>query len=113
MTFFQTPEDVDYFDYQKDAMQSWFHNGCCGIFNMATGTGKTYTALGCLTKLSQALGEKIAVIISVPYIHLVEQWVEDIKAFNVQPIVAYGGKKWKKEFANAVAAYNIGVKKNF
>ena len=113
LTFFKTPEDVDYFDYQKDAMENWFRNGCCGIFNMATGTGKTYTALGCLAKLSQSLGEKIAVIISVPYIHLVEQWVEDIEAFHVQPIVAYGGKKWKKEFANAVAAYNIGVKKNF
>lgn len=115
LCFFKTPEGVEYYDYQKDAMAEWIKNGCCGIYDMATGSGKTYTALGSLTKLSQLMKEQIAVVIVVPYIHLVEQWIEDIEFFNVKPIVAYGysGNHWRIEFKNAVATYNRGLKRNF
>jgi hypothetical protein len=34
--------------YQKEALQKWVANGKKGIFAMATGTGKTITALNCL-----------------------------------------------------------------
>ena len=113
--FFKTPDKVKYYNYQKNAMDAWIKNGCCGIYDMATGTGKTYTALGSLTKLSQLMKEQLAVVVVVPYIHLVEQWVEDIKYFNVKPIIAYGyqGNKWRTEFKNAVLSYNRKVKKNF
>ena len=82
---------------------------------MATGTGKTYTALGALSSLSKALNDDLAVIIVVPYQHLVEQWVEDINNFNVQPIKAYSysGNKWRKEFQEALNLYNRGIVKNF
>lgn len=82
---------------------------------MATGTGKTYTALGSLAKLSKLLDEKLAVVIVAPYQHLVEQWVEDIIKFNVNPIVAYSypGQKWRKQFTDAVNAYNVGAINNF
>lgn len=114
-SFFIEPEDVDFYEYQKEAMASWIDNGCCGIFNMATGTGKTYTALGSICKLSYMLEEKLAVVIVVPYIHLVEQWIEDIKKFGVKPIVAYGfsGNHWRDEFKDAVNAYNLGLIDHF
>lgn len=32
-------------DYQTEAINQWFKNDCRGIFNMATGTGKTLTAI--------------------------------------------------------------------
>ena len=107
--FFKIPDYVDLYDYQKNAIDSWVKHSFCGIFDMATGTGKTYTALASVSKLSQMLDEKLAVIIVVPYKHLVEQWVEDIKEFNVNPIKAYGysGSNWRNEFSNAVTAYNI------
>lgn len=115
LTFFRTPSGVEYYDYQKDAMDAWIKNGCCGTYDMATGTGKTFTALGSLTKLSQLMKEQIAVVIVAPYIHLVEQWVEDIEFFNVKPIIAYGyqGNRWRSEFKNAILAYNRGIRKNF
>lgn len=115
LSFFKIPKDVDFYDYQKDAMDAWLKHNCCGIFNMATGTGKTYTALGSICKLSFLLHERIAVLIVVPYIHLVEQWIEDINKFGVIPIVAYGysGNRWREEFKNAVSAYNLGVINNF
>ena len=42
---------------------------------MATGAGKTFTALGALSTLSEKLKDNIGVIILCPYQHLVEQWV--------------------------------------
>lgn len=46
---------------------------------MATGTGKTYTALAAIENIYNNLNRNIAVIIVCPYQHLVEQWVVDIK----------------------------------
>lgn len=114
-TFFRIPSYIDFYDYQKDAMENWIKAGGCGIYDMATGSGKTYTALGSLTKLSQMLQENIAVVIVAPYQHLVEQWVEDLVQFNVSPIIAYSypGQKWRDQFKTAVSAYNVGAIRNF
>jgi len=38
-------------DYQEQAITNWLTNDNKGIFEMATGTGKTFTALGCLRSL--------------------------------------------------------------
>lgn len=85
------------------------------MYDMATGSGKTITALGSLSRLSKELSEKISIIIVVPYQHLVEQWVEDIVKFNVKPIIAYSypGQNWRKEFNDAVNAYNATAIDNF
>lgn len=114
-SFFKVPGDVQFYDYQKDAIHNWIKMSCCGIYDMATGAGKTYTALGSLVELSQMQDEELAVVIVAPYQHLVEQWVEDISRFNVTPIVAYSypGQKWRRQFADAVIAYNVGVIKHF
>ena len=48
------PPGFDLRDYQKDAIEKWEENNYCGIFDMATGTGKTYTGLGAVTKLYEA-----------------------------------------------------------
>ena len=113
--FFKIPDNVDLFDYQREAIESWKNNNYCGIFDMATGAGKTFTALGALSALSKNLNNHIAVVIVAPYQHLVEQWVEDIIQFNVKPIVAYSypGQKWRKQFSDAVTAYNVGAIDNF
>ena len=114
-SFFTIPESVQLFEYQKDAIAEWIKNSCCGIFDMATGSGKTYTALGAISTLSKALNDKIAVIIVAPYQHLVEQWVDDIDYFGVYPIVAYSypGQKWRKQFLDAVNGYNTGAIDHF
>lgn len=114
-SFFKIPTTIEFYDYQKEAIEAWIKRGCCGIYDMATGSGKTYTALGSITKLSQILNEQLAVVIVAPYQHLVEQWVEDINKFNVSPIIAYSypGQKWRKQFEDAVNAYNVGAIKHF
>ncbi len=75
--FFRIPETVNLYEYQDAAIKTWIKNDCKGIFDMATGTGKTYTALAALSKLSSCK-ERLVVVIVCPYQHLVEQWVEDI-----------------------------------
>lgn len=113
--FFRNPIDLSLYDYQKDAISVWMDRSACGIFDMATGTGKTYTGLAALSTLSKALDDRLAVIIVVPYRHLVEQWVEDIIDFGVNPIIAYSypGQKWREEFSDSLNAYNCGAIKNF
>lgn len=114
-SFFRVPNNIHFYEYQEEAISTWIQCSGCGIFDMATGAGKTYTALGAITRLSQTLDEHIAIVIVAPYQHLVEQWVEDINAFGVHPIVAYSypGQNWRKQFKDAVAAYNSGAIDNF
>lgn len=90
-------------DYQKDAIVDWENNHYVGIFDMATGSGKTFTAIGAATRLYQKLNGHLAVIIICPYTHLVEQWVQDLNLFGFNPIVGYGesnDKKWKEKLEN-------------
>lgn len=83
---------------------------------MATGTGKTYTGLGAISKLSEDLGDNLAVIIVCPYQHLVEQWVTDILQFNMKPIIGYSDsaqKNWKQRLARAVRDQKLRSDKTF
>ncbi|MCR4566936.1 MAG: DEAD/DEAH box helicase family protein [Pseudobutyrivibrio sp.] len=99
-------------DYQKEAIESWKNNGYRGIFDMATGTGKTYTGIGALCTLFQDRKRLISIIVC-PQTHLVEQWVEDLNIFNIYPIVAYGINKYKEYpslIRKAIFDYKLGTK---
>ena len=111
--FFRIPDNVQLHDYQVRAIDAWIDSGGRGIFDMATGTGKTYTALGALARLSANLKNHLAVVIICPYQHLVEQWVEDICAFGVKPLICYSRYNWKKPFSKLISDYNLGVVDNF
>lgn len=112
---FRIPPDVSYDDhpYQMEAINNWIDSGGQGIFDMATGSGKTLTALGALATLSEKLNDNLGVIILCPYQHLVEQWVEDIKRFNVNPLICYANYDWKKKFKLTIQDYQFGVIKSF
>ncbi|XCP85134.1 DEAD/DEAH box helicase family protein [Roseburia hominis] len=112
----RVPEDIELRDYQKDAIASWVGENYRGIFDMATGTGKTLTGLGAISKLSEDLDDVLAVIIVCPYQHLVEQWVEDIVRFNIKPIIGYSSspqRDWKKRLARAVRDQKLRREKSF
>jgi len=57
------PSFVKMRQYQLDAISEWAKRNYQGIFDMATGTGKTYTALAAVADLSKALKGNLAVII--------------------------------------------------
>ena len=112
----RVPSDIELREYQKEAISVWVGENYHGIFDMATGTGKTLTGLGAISKLSEDLDDVLAVIIVCPYQHLVEQWVEDIVRFNIKPIIGYSSspqKDWKKRLAKAVRDQKLRRDKSF
>ena len=97
-------------DYQKEAILKWEANNYVGIFDMATGTGKTFTAIGGATRLYEKLKGNLAVIIICPYTHLVEQWAEDLIQFGFDPIIGYGesnDKRWKEKLENKSLLFKL------
>lgn len=112
----RVPADVELRNYQKDAISAWVGDNYRGIFDMATGTGKTLTGLGAISKLSEDMDDVLAVIIVCPFQHLVEQWVEDIIRFNIKPIIGYSSspqKDWKKRLQKAVRDQKLRRDKSF
>ena len=110
------PSDVELRQYQKNAISVWVGENYRGIYDMATGTGKTLTGLGAISKLSEDLDDVLAVVIVCPYQHLVEQWVEDIVRFNISPIIGYSNspqKDWKKRLVKAVRDQKLRRDKSF
>ena len=110
---FTIPTHITLHDYQIEAINEWEKRNYLGIFDMATGTGKTFTGLGAAIRLAQHLSGKLAIFIVCPYQHLVEQWVEDIVDFGITPIIGYSAltqKNWKKRLENAVLDQKLRVK---
>jgi len=58
--------------YQEKAKDAWLDHGGRGFFQMATGTGKTWTAVMAIKELYEI--DHFVTIIVAPYKHLVEQW---------------------------------------
>lgn len=106
------PPDFHIRGYQKEAVDSWRKHEYKGIFDMATGTGKTYTALAALVDIYEH-NKELATIIVCPYQHLVEQWVEDISAFNIEPIIGYSSSAqtdWKERLHDAILDQKLNLK---
>jgi superfamily II DNA or RNA helicase len=96
--------------YQQDAINSWVNNNYRGLFEMATGTGKTITGLFAVESLANQNG-KLFCVIAVPLRHLVPQWMEDIeKIFPDARIVKVGSDypTWRDDLPFHVRQYYKG-----
>ena len=84
-------------EYQKKAFNNW-KKSQSGLFNMATGTGKTLTSLNCLLQIYKQFGYYKAIIL-VPTVTLVEQWEKECRKFHFNYIVQVcsKNKNWKSE----------------
>jgi len=108
--FPQTPSSITLRDYQENAIDAWIDARYKGFFEMATGTGKTITALSASAKLFENK-KQLAVIISVPYQHLVDQWREEAESYHYNPILAYRSKKrWLDELNHKIVDYNSNAR---
>lgn len=107
------PVGVKLHDYQIQAIEEWERQEFQGIFDMATGTGKTYTGLGAISRLYEVASGKLGVIIVCPYQHLVEQWVEDMIIFGIKPIIGYSSspqKDWYERLNKAILNHKLSVR---
>lgn len=110
------PSNLHLREYQENAISNWENSNFQGVFDMATGTGKTVTSLAAASYLARKLNYNLAIVIVCPYQHLVEQWVENIRNFNINPIIGYSTskqRKWKERLDTCIEAYNLGVRENF
>ena len=88
------------FPHQEKAVEAWINNDYRLLFEMATGTGKTRTAIGCLDHL---IGKEksLFVIVSTPQNTLSRQWIGDFEELNipVDKTVLIDGtvKQWEKK----------------
>ena len=99
-------------DYQSIAIEKWCQANCRGIFEMATGTGKTITSLAAAVKKYHD-NRRLAVIILVPYLHLLEQWGKNCRQFGFTPIYCSGNhERWQIEVKTAIQDFNIGSRRH-
>lgn len=105
------PDNIQLRPYQVEAIDSWFQAECNGIFEMATGTGKTITALSAIARLINQ-EKHVLVLVICPYTHLVEQWTNEALAFGFRPIQAVESKaKWQNELAEELRRFKRDSRK--
>jgi len=71
------------FAHQRRAIEMWKSNNFRLLMEMATGTGKTRTAIGCFLHLKESLN-KFLVIVATPYDTLSRQWEKDVNDLNIK-----------------------------
>lgn len=79
------------YEFQIEAYNNWKKNNYQGIFAMATGTGKTVTALNCLLNLYDIENGYLCLIV-VPTEILLKQWKKECKKFNFRKIILVSSK---------------------
>lgn len=107
------PYPTGAFDYQIEAYKNWVKNDYSGIFAMATGTGKTITSLNCVLEEYKKKGV-YRVLILVPTIDLVNQWVKEVKLFNYENVyIVNSGTNWKEELTALKEDFEWKIERNF
>lgn len=108
-------DDISLFAHQREAVKMWEENNYCLLMEMATGTGKTRTAIGCMLKLKKKC-ENFAVIVATPQNTLSRQWKKDIEGldihFDIEKIVDGGNQRWKSDLEIALLDLNSGMYNN-
>lgn len=93
-------------DYQKEAVRNWEINGGKGLFEMATGTGKTYTAIGALERVVNESDHPFVVVISVPNTHLAFQWKDELADWGYEDHVLFAfssaNRNWKTDMGTVL-----------
>lgn len=95
--------------YQEEAIDAWVKNGYKGFYVMATGTGKTWTAIFSAKELIKL--HPATIVICAPYKHLVKQWSEDVlTAFPNAKIVMVVGENlnWENEIKQEIIRKKLG-----
>lgn len=112
----QQENKLSLFLHQEEAVKMWEANNNKLLMEMATGTGKTRTAIGCFMTLKDKL-DKFLVIVATPQNTLSRQWKddieEDLKIEFERSIIADGSNyKWKKEFEELLLDIKSGMLKD-
>lgn len=102
---------ISLFSYQESALKKWISNGCNLLFEMATGTGKTRTAIACVSYLLNK-NKRLITIVACPQSTLSQQWGDEFTLLGIKTdkvIVADGNNKgWEGLIQTAVLSVENG-----
>lgn len=100
------------FPHQSRAVEAWKNNNQSILMEMATGTGKTRTALGCMTELLKE-NKKFLTIIATPQGTLSRQWKIDVEELKInvdfQMIIDGSNNKWATELEKIILDFSFGM----
>ena len=86
---FEIPDWLEYedgpFQHQGKAVAAWCDAGYRGVLEMATGSGKTITAMISANRLHEEK-KPLLVVVAAPYVPLIEQWCVEIAPFGLKPV---------------------------
>jgi superfamily II DNA or RNA helicase len=95
--------------HQAAALSAWKASGFHGVLSMATGAGKTITALYGITKIFEAF-KNLFVIIAVPFQSLADQWMDELTEFGISGVGCYADRsKWETDLTRSVRLYTAGA----
>lgn len=93
-------------EYQAQAIKAWTKANFRGILEMATGTGKTFTARSCVLNWKQGK-EKSFILVTAPTQTVGAQWAEVLSDLN--PITTFGKEHWRNSLRDASAQAALGL----
>ena len=82
------------YSWQEECLNRWQSNGCRGMVQAVTGSGKTFLALTAAGRLLQHKNSNLKVKIVVPTSALMQQWNKAIKEFYSQGQEEEKGRLW-------------------
>lgn len=103
---------ISLFYYQKDALKKWKDSGYNMLFEMATGTGKTRTAVSAISYMMDH-NRKLVVVISCPQNTLARQWKDNeveklgVKA-NIAKIIDGTNRNWYNDLQSILLQNSVG-----
>jgi DNA phosphorothioation system restriction enzyme len=104
------PVNLELRPHQIEGIRNWVAAQGRGILQMATGAGKTITALAAAVKLSEQLGLQ-ALIVICPYRHLVQQWSREAENFGFAPLLAFESiHRWAETLTIQLNEVGIGTR---
>ena len=92
--------------YQQNAIDAWVANGYQGILEMATGTGKTFTASNCIGHFQKEYNSTVTVVVA-PSQSIASQWFDNLGVFD--PIAIYKEKSWQARIKDLLPALRMGL----
>ncbi len=103
---------LNLFDYQRRAIDMWLNNDKKLIFEMATGTGKTRAAIGCIVELLNKTEKSLITIIACPQNTILRQWKTEIDRLGIKydsAIIADGtNTNWRIELEENLIEISLG-----
>ena len=93
--------------YQNKAVNFFEEHGFISILEMATGTGKTFTALECAKILFLKNGRHFT-IIAVPTLEIGKQWEKEWQSFFKEDVLFFDAKNMEKNKVPAYVLFSMG-----